>query len=192
MDRSPCGQRLDRLAYTVATPGTYDAKAVVTGSWDAFDPDGRGENAANIDFATVVANQPVQIAANLRTGQANILPIAPATPPPPPPPVTLTYAIIHYNRPAGDYDGWGLHMWTGYDSATGGAVEWATPFLPTGEDAFGKVYQVPVVTSAGGLAYIMHNGDAKDLPSDQYLDFAQDGFEVWLLQGTPGYLLPVK
>ena len=102
------------------------------------------------------------------------------------------FVVIHYNRPAADYTGWGLHMWTGYDSATGGAVEWATPFLPTGEDTFGKVYQVPVVTSDGGLAYIMHNGDTKDLPSDQYLDFAQDGFEVWMLQGTPGYLLPMK
>ncbi len=102
------------------------------------------------------------------------------------------FVVIHYQRPAGDYTGWGLHMWTGYDSATGGPVEWATPFLPTGEDAFGKVYQVPVVTAAGGLAYIMHNGDTKDLPSDQYLDFAQDGFEVWMLQSTPGYLLPMK
>ncbi|MBP8109913.1 MAG: pullulanase-type alpha-1,6-glucosidase, partial [Caldilineaceae bacterium] len=102
------------------------------------------------------------------------------------------FVVIHYHRAAGDYAGWGLHMWTGYDSATGGAVEWATPFLPTGEDTFGKVYQVPVVISAGGLAYIMHSGDTKDLPSDQYLDFAQDGFEVWLLQSTPGYLLPMK
>ena len=28
------------------------------------------------------------------------------------------YAVVHYQRPAGDYDGWGLHVWGDVDRPT--------------------------------------------------------------------------
>jgi glycosidase len=96
-----------------------------------------------------------------------------------------SYAILHYHRPAGDYDGWGLHLWAG--SAEPG-VEWNTPLQPTGMDAFGQVYRVRLTQGALELAYILHKGDEKDLPDDQFLRLRQDGHEVWIVQGTPGYL----
>lgn len=93
-------------------------------------------------------------------------------------------AVLHYHRHNGDYDGWGIHVWTGYE----GEVTWEESLDPTGSDDFGIYFEVPVAEGAGGLAYIIHNGDEKDLADDQYLDFSADGSEVWIMQNTPGYV----
>jgi pullulanase-type alpha-1,6-glucosidase len=95
-------------------------------------------------------------------------------------------AILHHHRPDGDYDGWGLHVWSGAADPT----EWATPAQPAGFDAFGAYYRVPLTPGATSLSYIIHKGDEKDLPSDQSLDLTTTGYEVWRLAATEGYLLP--
>jgi uncharacterized membrane protein len=95
-----------------------------------------------------------------------------------------TSAVIHYHRHNGDYEGWGLHVWTGFE----GDVEWEGPLWPAGSDDFGIYFEVPVAEGAEGLAYIIHRGDEKDQWNDQYLDFAADGSEVWIMQNTPGYV----
>ena len=71
-------------------------------------------------------------------------------------------------------------------------VDWDSPFLPTGADAFGLVFKVPLTAGATELAYILHKGDTKDLPDDQFLDLNEKGYEVWILQSTPSYLLPMQ
>jgi hypothetical protein len=98
----------------------------------------------------------------------------------------LIKVILHYHRPNGDYEGWGLHVWTGYE----GEVTWANPLQPTGKDVFGLIFTVPVTVDAAGLSYIIHKGDEKDLWDDQYLNFAENGREVWITQNTPGYVIP--
>ncbi|MGA5816358.1 pullulanase-type alpha-1,6-glucosidase [Kitasatospora sp. NPDC094028] len=95
-------------------------------------------------------------------------------------------AVIHYNRADGNYDGWGLHDWTGAATPT----DWGKPLLPARRDAFGAVFEVPLAPGATSLSYILHNGNDKDLPADQSLDFAVNGKEVWILGGREGYLLP--
>jgi pullulanase-type alpha-1,6-glucosidase len=104
-------------------------------------------------------------------------------------------AVIHYHRPAGDYgdytsanfnDFWGLHVWTGAQTPT----EWPQPIKPARQDAFGQVFNVPLADGATSLNYILHRGDTKDLPEDQALDLVNVGYEVWIIQSTPGYLLP--
>ncbi|WBB50109.1 pullulanase-type alpha-1,6-glucosidase [Verrucosispora sp. WMMA2044] len=105
----------------------------------------------------------------------------------PAPPVEEGVAVIHYHRPDGDYDGWGLHLWDGAATPT----DWAKPMPPTRIDSFGAEFRVPLAEGATGLSYIVHRGDEKDLPQDQRLDFADAGREVWLLAATPGRLLPV-
>ncbi|MFB7530380.1 pullulanase-type alpha-1,6-glucosidase [Streptomyces sp. NPDC056178] len=102
------------------------------------------------------------------------------------PPQDTTKAVLHYYRADGDYDGWGLHTWTGAKDPT----DWAKPLQPVKKDASGLTFEVPLTDGATSLAYILHKGDEKDLPSDQSLDLATYGHEVWLLAGTPGYLLP--
>lgn len=104
------------------------------------------------------------------------------------PPQDKTKAVLHHQRPDGDYDGWGLHTWTGAKDPT----DWAKPLLPVKQDAYGVTYEVPLAEGATSLSYILHKGDEKDLPSDQSLDLATYGNEVWMLAGRPGYLLPTS
>ncbi|MEV7198716.1 pullulanase-type alpha-1,6-glucosidase [Streptomyces griseoluteus] len=95
-------------------------------------------------------------------------------------------AVLHYHRADGDYDGWGLHTWTGSANPT----DWSKPLMPVKTDAYGAVYEVPLTEGATSLSYILHKGDEKDLPTDQSLDLKADGHEVWLLSGQEKYLLP--
>ncbi|MCG5217423.1 pullulanase-type alpha-1,6-glucosidase [Streptosporangium sp. KLBMP 9127] len=95
-------------------------------------------------------------------------------------------AVVHYHRPRGDYDGWGLHVWSGAAEPT----EWAAPIMPESTDGFGATFRVPLAPGAESLSYIIHKGDEKDLPTDQSLDLATTGHEVWRLAGTEGLLLP--
>ncbi len=102
------------------------------------------------------------------------------------PPQDENTAVIHYHRPDGDYEGWGLHTWTGAAEPT----DWAEPLQPTGEDAYGVTFEVPLAEGAGSLSYILHKGDQKDQSADQSLDFATHGRVVWKLSGKDGFLLP--
>ncbi|MBX7465290.1 pullulanase-type alpha-1,6-glucosidase [Streptomyces sp. MAG02] len=102
------------------------------------------------------------------------------------PPQDTAKAVLHYSRPDGDYAGWGLHTWTGAASPT----DWSKPLAPTGRDAFGVTFEVPLAPGATSLSYILHKGDQKDLPDDQSLDLATYGHEAWLLAGLAKYLLP--
>ncbi|MQY11178.1 Glycogen debranching enzyme [Streptomyces sp. RB5] len=102
------------------------------------------------------------------------------------PPQDTSKAVLHYHRADGDYDGWGLHTWTGAANPT----DWAQPLRPTRTDAYGAVFEVPLTDGATSLSYIVHKGDEKDLPADQSLDLKADGHEVWLLNGREKYLLP--
>ncbi|MDX3797382.1 pullulanase-type alpha-1,6-glucosidase [Streptomyces sp. AK04-3B] len=95
-------------------------------------------------------------------------------------------AVLHYHRADGDYDGWGLHTWTGAANPT----EWSSPLKPARTDAYGAVFEVPLAANATSLSYILHKGDDKDLPSDQSLNLTSTGHEVWLLNGREEYLLP--
>ncbi|MFF7636413.1 pullulanase-type alpha-1,6-glucosidase [Kitasatospora sp. NPDC008050] len=102
------------------------------------------------------------------------------------PPLPANTAILHYHRADGNYAGWGLHDWTG----AAGPTSWTSPLPPSGTDAFGDVFTVPLAPGATVLDYILHNGDTKDLPDNQELNFAVNGREVWITDGTPGYILP--
>ncbi|UFR00179.1 alpha amylase C-terminal domain-containing protein [Streptomyces sp. Go40/10] len=97
-----------------------------------------------------------------------------------------TKAVIHYHRADGDYDGWGLHTWTGAAHPT----DWSAPLTPTGRDAFGVTFEVPLADGATSLSYIVHKGDEKDIAADRSLDFATYGKETWLIAGDSDYLLP--
>ncbi|KAA6211840.1 hypothetical protein CP979_28950 [Streptomyces filamentosus] len=97
-----------------------------------------------------------------------------------------TKAVIHYRRPAGDYEGWGLHAWTG----AAHPPEWNEPVRPVRQDAFGLVFEVDLSPGAGSLSYILHKKEEKDVPGDEALVFPLHGKEVWRLAGDPAYLSP--
>ncbi|OII70231.1 sulfonate ABC transporter ATP-binding protein [Streptomyces sp. CC77] len=102
------------------------------------------------------------------------------------PPQDTGKAVLHYQRADGDYDGWGLHVWTGAAEPT----DWSRPLMPVRTDPYGAVYEVPLAAGATSLSYIIHKGDEKDLPADQSLDLKATGHEVWLLGGQEKHLLP--
>ncbi|KUM82230.1 pullulanase-type alpha-1,6-glucosidase [Streptomyces curacoi] len=97
-----------------------------------------------------------------------------------------TKAVLHYHRADGDYDGWGLHVWTGAANPT----DWSNSLKPVKTDPYGAVFEVPLTDGATSLSYIIHKGDEKDLPADQSLDLTANGHEVWLVSGQEKYLLP--
>ncbi|MDP9792172.1 pullulanase-type alpha-1,6-glucosidase [Catenuloplanes nepalensis] len=122
----------------------------------------------------------------VRSGDATTYPTRQAATGEPDPAQDPDTAIVHYRRPAGGYDGWGLHVWDGAATPT----DWNAPLMPARQDAYGAVFEVPLAAGAAGLNYVLHRGDVKDLPEDQRLDFAAAGREVWLQAGVAGRLLP--
>ncbi|GHE97920.1 hypothetical protein GCM10018772_22870 [Streptomyces fumanus] len=102
------------------------------------------------------------------------------------PPQDEKKAVLHYHRADGDYDGWGLHTWTGAANPT----DWSKPLRPVGRDSFGVTFEIPLADGATSLSYIIHKGDEKDIAGDRSLDFATHGKDVWLIGGSADYLLP--
>ncbi|GAA3005274.1 alpha-amylase family glycosyl hydrolase [Actinokineospora diospyrosa] len=102
-------------------------------------------------------------------------------------------AVIHYHRPTGDYPGWTLYHWTGSQHPS---PDWSASSPPTGQDAFGALWSIPLTTDTGGLSHIIHQGDTKDPGADQYLDVNTTGHEVWFTSGSThpdgsaSYVLP--
>ncbi|NUS64818.1 MAG: pullulanase-type alpha-1,6-glucosidase [Saccharothrix sp.] len=102
-------------------------------------------------------------------------------------------AVIHYNRPDGDYADWSLYHWTGSLEPSPG---WNQSRVPDGTDGFGVYWSVPLEPGAPGLNNIIHRGDAKDPGPDQFLDVTGTGYEVWYVSGSTkadgsiSYVLP--
>ncbi|SCG64659.1 pullulanase-type alpha-1,6-glucosidase [Micromonospora inositola] len=122
----------------------------------------------------------------VKQGDSALYPTRQAATGEPDPAVDQSTAVIHWRKADNNYDGWGLHLWDGAANPT----DWSSPLKPEKIDSFGAVFRVPLAAGATGLSYIIHNGDTKDQPDDQRLDFAAAGHEVWLLAGVKGRLLP--
>jgi hypothetical protein len=106
---------------------------------------------------------------------------------------------IHYNRPAGDYDGWGVHLWESYDKVVDGkpvpgsksksdkpleGVTWMAPMKPTGKDAFGVYWHVKADEFRNTkVNFIIHKGDSKDCPRDLYFISTQTK-QIFVNQGN--------
>ncbi|MFN2226061.1 MAG: choice-of-anchor X domain-containing protein, partial [Anaerolineae bacterium] len=66
------GGGLYQLVYDMPTPGSYQYKAVKTGTWDAIGADGRSVNAATATFETLVANQTVTFTVDAPAGRVKV------------------------------------------------------------------------------------------------------------------------
>ncbi|MEG3626357.1 pullulanase-type alpha-1,6-glucosidase [Streptomyces poriticola] len=158
------------FAYVRLEPGASDVGFLV------IDKDGNKDVAAD---RTIDVTQTGEVW--VEQGKEPVLTERPAHPP-----QDTGKAVLHYHRPDGNYDGWGLHVWSGAANPT----DWAKPLLPVKTDSYGAVFEVPLTEGATSLSYIVHKGDEKDLPTDQALDLQANGHEVWLLSGQERYLLP--
>jgi pullulanase-type alpha-1,6-glucosidase len=165
-----------RFAYVKLKPGAKSVGFIVVGKDGVKDTD---------------ADRTIDITKNpeiwIKQGDASVYPSRQEATGQPDPAQDQGKAIIHWRKADGNYDGWGLHLWDGAATPT----DWASPLLPARFDAYGAVFEVPTAEGATGLSYIIHSGDAKDLPTDQRLDFAKASREVWLLGGQETRLLPL-
>ncbi|HEU4730667.1 MAG TPA: alpha-1,6-glucosidase domain-containing protein [Kofleriaceae bacterium] len=97
---------------------------------------------------------------------------------------------VHYNRPDGQYAGWGLHVWqiddAGQFIADYPGVTFPSPLQPAGFDDYGPFFLIEAgkFTSprAAGFGFIVHQGDTKDPDGDRLWSF-RDGAELWLRSG---------
>ena len=101
----------------------------------------------------------------------------------------LAVATLHYFRPAGDYTGWGLHLWgDGIDPAVLAQIAWDRPWPPTRiEDGWAE-YDIPLVDDTKPVNFIMHlpNGDTVPTSREPGGDRSFtpiDHPQVWIKQG---------
>ena len=88
-------------------------------------------------------------------------------------------ARIHYLNPAGDYDGWVLHVW----EDTLESVTWDAGLPVTGTTPHGIYWDVRLAEGAERVGFIVHRGDEKDPGPDLFLLPAEHGNEIWVLSG---------
>jgi alpha-amylase len=102
----------------------------------------------------------------------------------------VTTAVIHYNRPDGDYAAWGLHLW-GDGLAPGEATaEWTNPTPFEGSDTYGALHRIGIANDELRVGFIVHgrppytDPNIKDTSADRYfIPLATP--EIWLRQGDP-------
>ena len=95
---------------------------------------------------------------------------------------------IHYHRPDGNYNGWGLYTW----NASTENNSWCQSEVAIGgTDSFGVYFDVSVDPAqgspAGQLGFIINNcstGGTKDPGPNQYLQVTQNQ-EAWMVSGDP-------
>ncbi len=144
----------------------------------------RGQEDTSLSFRAIVNDLSDHLAADevVNVGVEFAEPGGPATP----------YALIHYNRPAGDYgdhttgdfnDFWGLHLW-GNAIAVSEATDWTSPKPFLGEDEYGRFAFIRLADDTQPVNFIVHRGDTKDPDNspDRSFDPATTP-EIWLRQG---------
>src|ERR1043165_4253272 len=97
---------------------------------------------------------------------------------------------VHYNRPDGQYAGWGLHVWQINDASQligdYPGVTFLQPLAPAGFDDYGPFFQIEAAkftnAQAAGFGFIVHQGDNKDPDGDRFWMFSS-GAEIWLRSG---------
>ncbi len=178
---------------SIADAGNHIGKITRTGSWDAFSRDGRNADAPNLEITTTAPNQDVYFFLDTARGQVEyFVPGAAPTPTPTPTPIPPTepvYAVIHYNRPAGDYGTpssdfstyWGLHLW-GDALADGEGTEWTSPRPFAGVDEYGAYVAIKLKDPSKAVNFIIHKGNDKDTANDRSFDPAAMP-DLWLKQG---------
>lgn len=106
---------------------------------------------------------------------------------------------IHYSRPDGSYDGWGLHVWESFQLAEEAGDEWAekkqadrplkgvtwfAPMKPTGRDDFGLYWVLDAKEFENGrVNYIIHKGDKKEQSNQDKFFLIKDTREAWVNSG---------
>ncbi|HEX6871910.1 MAG TPA: pullulanase-type alpha-1,6-glucosidase [Micromonosporaceae bacterium] len=91
--------------------------------------------------------------------------------------------LVHYARPDGAYDPWGLYTWGDIDP--GSSTPWPTGQPFAGEDSYGRFAWVKLAPGARNVGFLVVNSSGvKDVEIDRSVDPRQTG-EIWLRSGDP-------
>jgi hypothetical protein len=106
---------------------------------------------------------------------------------------------IHYYRPDGSYDGWGLHVWESFQKKDEAAdefaakentdrplkgVTWFKPVGQSGKDDFGVYWLLDAKEFDNGrVNYIIHKGDKKEQCNKDMFWLIKDSKELWVNSG---------
>ena len=96
--------------------------------------------------------------------------------------VPLETAVVHYRRAAADYADWGLHLWGDAIGATV-ATTWRAPRQRRREDAYGAVFEIPLLDDSARLNFSVRrsgaNANVRDAAGDRGFVPAEHP-EVWI------------
>jgi hypothetical protein len=103
--------------------------------------------------------------------------------------IPVSTATIHYLRPDGVYDSWGLHLW-GDAIAPGVATSWDAPRQRDGVDSDGAFFRIPLANDLASLNFIVHTPSGDDVPSSREPGgdrsfVPRENPEIWLVAGDP-------
>jgi len=106
---------------------------------------------------------------------------------------------IHYFRPDGSYDGWGLHVWESFQKKDEAGdefaakensdrplkgVTWFKPVAQSGKDDFGAYWLLDTKEFDNGrINYIIHKGDRKEQCNKDMFWLIKDSKELWVNSG---------
>ncbi|BCJ45588.1 hypothetical protein GCM10010168_90060 [Actinoplanes ianthinogenes] len=93
----------------------------------------------------------------------------------------MSWLIVHYHRPDGDYTGWSLHAWG--DVAPGQEITFPGGHPFAGEDASGRFAWVRLADRAESVHFVAVRADGvKDVDLDRAVD-VREHREIWLTSG---------
>ncbi|MCR2806907.1 alpha-amylase family glycosyl hydrolase [Paenibacillus soyae] len=155
--------------------GNYEYKVVLGNSWDhqAYP----GSNAV----LSLPQELPVTFSYNKATNEVKSEFIVPA----PTDPVPDGHLRIHYNRPAGDYDAFGLWLWEHVAAPSTGWPGGATAFPADKRDNYGAYIDVKLADNASKVGFLVLNlsTEAKDGGDKSVILTSPDMNEIWIKQG---------
>jgi hypothetical protein len=98
----------------------------------------------------------------------------------------VTQAVVHYNRPDGDYASWGLHLFGDGLAAGEATAKWEEPTPFEGSDGFGALHRIQIANDEIPVGVIVHgmppNFNTKDTdPNRLFIPLSNP--EIWLRLG---------
>jgi glycosidase len=170
----------DRNHYAV----TFE-RSVAGGAWQAVATDGsQPAYAANDDVSGYATGTEIRYRAVLDYGPGTVT-SAPRTVRVANP---VTVAVVHYNRTAGDYADWGLHLWG--DGKAGPDTDWNAPKQRDGIDTYGAFFNIPLANDTRPVNFIVHRPGGDSVPTTREPGgdrsfIPVDHPHIWLKQGDP-------
>ncbi|GLH98980.1 pullulanase-type alpha-1,6-glucosidase [Phytohabitans aurantiacus] len=160
------------------------AARVDDGKWNALGTVGRAPYRAYHDLTGLPAGATLEYRATVRDAKGRTKTVtSTATVATPPQGVSRDWLVVHYQRPAGGYDDWGLYAWGDIDPSW--QTDWPIGQPFAGEDEYGRFAWVKLKPGAKNVGFLVVNSAGeKDVAADRFVDVTRHG-EVWLKQGDP-------